>query len=150
MKLTSSAFSENESIPSVYTCDGKNLSPELSIDGVPAAAKSLVLLMNDPDVPTSIKPDGNYDHWVMYNIEADTKVIKEGSFAGTLGNNGAGKPGYIGPCPPDREHRYFFKLFALDKKLGFAEGKTRTEILSAIEGHVIESTELVGLYNRKK
>lgn len=150
MRLTSSAFSEKESIPSVYTCDGSNTSPELSISGVPVGAKSLVLLMDDPDVPTSIKADGIFDHWVMYDIEADTKVIQEGKFSGTLGANGTGKTGYIGPCPPDRQHRYFFKLYALDQKLGFPEGKTKQEILSAIEGHVLESSELIGLYERKK
>lgn len=150
MKLTSSAFGENQSIPSHYTCDGASISPELAISDVPLLAKSLVILMDDPDVPTNIKPDGNFDHWVMYDIAVDTKVILEGQFAGTLGANGTGKLGYIGPCPPDREHRYFFKLYALDIKLNLSEGKTKAEVQKAIEGHVIESTELIGLYNRKK
>jgi Raf kinase inhibitor-like YbhB/YbcL family protein len=150
MKITSTAFGENERIPSVYTCDGANTSPELRIDDVPSDAKSLVLLMDDPDVPKNLRPDGNFDHWVMYDIAPDTKVIPEGRFAGIEGNNGTGKIGYIGPCPPDREHRYFFKLYALDTKLDLPSGKSKKEIQDAILGHVLTSAELIGRYERKK
>jgi Raf kinase inhibitor-like YbhB/YbcL family protein len=150
MKLTSTAFTQNGTIPSVYTCDGSNTSPELSIADVPSGTRSLVLLMDDPDVPKNLKPDGVFDHWVMYDIDPSTEVIREGKFAGTLGVSGTGKPGYIGPCPPDREHRYFFKLYALNVKLNFPEGKTKSEIQTATLGHVIAEAELIGRYNRKK
>ena len=150
MKITSDAFAANQSIPSVYTCDGSNISPVLEFTDVPSEAKSLVMLMDDPDVPKHLKPDGVFDHWVMYDIDPGTTVVPEDKFAGILGNNGAGKLGYTGPCPPDREHRYFFKLYALDVKLGLPEGKTKSEILHLIEGHVIAEAELIGRYDRKK
>ena len=150
MRITSPAFLDNETIPQVYTCDGENMSPELLFSNTPEGTKSLVLLMDDPDVPTSIRPDGIFDHWVMYDINPDTKSIATGHFEGHQGLNTSGRIGYTGPCPPDREHRYFFKLYALDRELGLPEGKTKKEIITAMNGHVIAEAVLMGRYNRGK
>src|SRR3989344_5902265 len=118
MKLTSPAFENNSSIPAKYTCDGANINPPLAIADVPAAAKSLVLIMDDPDVPTTIRPDGTWDLWLVWNIDPAVDVINEGREPnGIIGLNTGGRAGYGGPCPPDREHRYFFKLYALDVAL---------------------------------
>ncbi|MFO7965856.1 MAG: YbhB/YbcL family Raf kinase inhibitor-like protein [Desulfobacterales bacterium] len=149
MKLTSSAFEHDGKIPSKYTCDGENISPPLSVEDVPAAAKSLALIMEDPDVPKNLKEDGMWDHWVVFNIPAATRAIPEGEEpkgAAGLGTNG--QPGYFGPCPPDREHRYFFKLFALDDDLDLPEKSTKAQLENAMSGHIIEKTELMGRYER--
>ena len=144
MKLTSSAFTNNGKIPSKYTCDGNNINPELIISNVPKNAKSLVLIMDDPDAPI-----GNWDHWVVFNIPVTTNVINEDSEAqGVAGKNSWKKTGYGGPCPPDREHRYFFKLYALDTSLNLEEGATKKEVENAIKNHILEKNELVGRYER--
>ncbi|MDE1875124.1 MAG: YbhB/YbcL family Raf kinase inhibitor-like protein [Patescibacteria group bacterium] len=149
MKLSSPAFAAGGSIPSVYTCDGANSHPPLVFDGVPAEAKSLVLIMDDPDVPKDLVPSGVYDHWVVFNIPPKTTGVAEGSESpGTLGANGAGQPAYTGPCPPDREHRYFFRLYALDTQLALKKGATKDEVLAAIDGHVISKAELMAKYAR--
>lgn len=148
MKLTSPVFENEGKIPSVYTCDGKNVSPPLAIEDVPIEAKSLALIMDDPDVPAHIREDGMFDHWVLWNIPIDTKVIKEGEVIGVTGSNTAGSVKYTGPCPPDREHRYFFKLYALDTELDLAEGSTKAMVEKAMEGHIIEQCELMGRYDR--
>jgi Raf kinase inhibitor-like YbhB/YbcL family protein len=150
MRLTSTAFQDGASIPSAFTCDGANRNPELRIEDVPSDAKSLVLLVDDPDVPTNLKPDGVFDHWTLYDIDPDTRVIKEASTTGTEGANGTGKTGYVGPCPPDREHRYFWRIYALDTKLGFGPGKTKKEIQDAMRDHVIAEAVLLGRYDRKR
>lgn len=149
LTLTSSAFADQGSMDSRFTCDGANTSPPLSISGVPAEAKSLVLIMDDPDVPTSVRADGMWDHWIKFNIPPETREIPENteppgiSGAGTRGNLA-----YNGPCPPDREHRYFFKLYALDTSLDLEEGASKPAVEAAMEGHVLAHTELVGRYNR--
>src|SRR5579872_3344762 len=118
MKLTSPAFQEGEIIPSVYTCEGKHINPPLEISGQPPNAKSLVLIMDDPDVPASVRPERMYDHWVVFNMPPSTHRIAESATPpGIQGRNTDGTDKYFGPCPPDREHRYFFKLYALDKML---------------------------------
>jgi Raf kinase inhibitor-like YbhB/YbcL family protein len=117
MKLTSSAFEPGGKIPSEYTCDGANICPPLSIRDVPAEAKSLAIIMDDPDVPKGIRPDGIWDHWVVFNIAPHVREIKKGKEPeGTRGRGTGGNLNYYGPCPPDREHRYFIKLYALDAK----------------------------------
>jgi len=147
--ITSSAFSNGASIPSKYTCDAQNPpNPPLQFSGVPANAKSLVLIMNDPDVPKNLVPSGVFDHWMIWDIAPDSKGIKEGDTA--QGLNGTGKAGYFGPCPPDREHRYFFRLYALDVKLGGAKIANRKDLEDAMKGHIIDQAELIGLYNRVK
>jgi Raf kinase inhibitor-like YbhB/YbcL family protein len=148
MQLKSSAFENGKRIPKKYSCEGEDISPPLEISGVPENAKSLVLIVEDPDVPERIRRDRLYVHWVLYDIDPATKKIDEGKKVGTLGKTTGGKLNYQGPCPPDREHRYFFKLFALDTKLNFPGGKTREEILKAMEGHIVAQTELLGLYEK--
>ena len=151
MKLTSSAFLDGGIIPSKYTCEGKNVSPPLEISGTPSHAKSLVIIMDDPDVPASVRPDKMYDHWVVYNLSPNIHKIEESAPPfGTLGKNTGGKNGYTGPCPPDREHRYFFKLYALDKELDLNEGATKKEVEHAMHGHILKQTQLMGRYEKNK
>lgn len=150
MKLTSPAFEHNKKIPSEYTCDGEDISPELTIEDVPQNANSLALIMDDPDVPKNIRPDGLFVHWVVWNIPRDTKTISRANEPeGVLGKTNFGRTGYGGPCPPDSEHRYFFKLYALDTTIDLKEGSTKKELERAMEGHIIQKTELIGLYERK-
>jgi Raf kinase inhibitor-like YbhB/YbcL family protein len=149
MKLTSSAFIQGEKIPSIYTCDGDNVNPPLEITGVPHEAKSLVLIMDDPDVPKNLRKDGMWDHWVVFNIPPDTHTIAEASEPpGVAGIGTNGEAGYFGPCPPDREHRYFFKLFALDTLLDLPEKSAKAEVENAMSGHVLFHAELMGRYER--
>lgn len=151
MKLTSTAFQEGGIIPSLYTCEGKNINPPLEISGVSEASESLVLIMDDPDVPVSRRPDGMYDHWVVYDIPPTTKKIHEHTKpSGIEGKNTGGNNGYVGPCPPDREHRYFFKLYALDKMLHLPAGSTKKEVEEAMQGHILAKCQLMGLYEKGK
>ncbi len=150
MKISSPAFQHNGSIPSKYTCDGQNTNPTLDFADIPAGAKSLVLLMDDPDVPKSIRPDGMWDHWVVWNMPPTTVSITEGETpTGAVGKNTGGSQLYGGPCPPDREHRYFFKLYALDALLDLPEGSSKAVVEKAMKGHVLAQAELVGRYNRQ-
>jgi Raf kinase inhibitor-like YbhB/YbcL family protein len=148
--IKSSAFAQGASIPSKYTCDASPTAPNppLQFTGVPANAKSLVLIIEDPDVPKTMIPTGVFDHWLVWDIAPDSKGIKEGDTA--QGLNGTGKPGYYGPCPPDREHRYFFHLYALDEKLGDAKIANRKDLEDAMKGHIIDQAELMGRYNKIK
>lgn len=149
MKFSSPAFANGEKIPSKYTCDGEERSPPLRIDGVPEKAISLVIIVDDPDVPLKVRSDGLWIHWIVFNISPKTKEIGENAAPpGTLGA-GTGRLGYQGPCPPDREHRYFFKLYALDKTLSLREGATKDEIEKAMRGHILAQAEFMGLYERK-
>jgi len=149
LKLSSNAFSHNGTIPTKYTCDGENTNPPLKIEGVPSPAKSLVLIVDDPD---AIKPAGKvWDHWVVWNIKPESKEIKENSVPSesVQGENGRGQNKYQGPCPPDTEHRYFFKLYALDTIFDLKEGSTKQEVEKAMQGHILAKTEFVGKYNRQ-
>jgi len=149
MKLASPAFENGEKIPSRFTCDGAAVSPPLTISDVPSGAKSLVLIMDDPDVPRVLRSDGIWDHWVVFNIPVDTAEIAEGEEPdGTHGKGTGGNLNYFGPCPPDREHRYFFKVYALDAELDLPEGATKQQVESAMEGHVLATAELMGRYER--
>ena len=150
MTIESSAFVDDGKIPSTYTCDGKNINPEILIAGVPEDAVSLVLIVYDPDVPKSIRADGIWTHWLVWNILADTKKISEGEEPpGVVGENTGGEFGYQGPCPPSGEHRYFFKLYALDSRLNLSEeGTTKNDIEEEISNHIIAQSELVGRYSR--
>ena len=149
MKISSTAFGHEGKIPSKYTCDGENLSPPLFFSDVPKNAKSLVLIMEDPDVPVYIRQDGMWDHWILFNIPPETTEIGTGQQKGTPGITTSNKLKYGGPCPPDREHRYYFKLYALDSKLDLKEGATKEQALSAMKGHVIAEAVLMGKYQRK-
>ena len=153
MKLISSTFEQDKLIPSEFTCDGAGTNPALSWSDVPDKALSLALIMDDPDVPTSIKPDGMFVHWVVFNIDPSAQgiplaVSARSTLEGTQGSNGAGSQGYIGPCPPDREHRYFFKLYALDQKLNLPAGASKTDVEEKMTGHILETAELMGRYDR--
>jgi len=127
--LNSSAFENGGAIPSKYTCDGEQKNPPLSIAAAPANTKSFALIVDDPDVPKQLKPDGMFVHWVLFNIPPTTISIGEGERVGTAGQNGAGKNQYTGPCPPAQyepsTHRYFFKIYALDTMLPLQMGAQR-------------------------
>lgn len=151
MKITSTAFEHNGKIPSIYTCDGENINPPLEFPDIPENAKSLVLLMDDPDVPKNLKPDGMFDHWIIYNMPPSTNEVGENHVPpGKEGLNGAGQKKYTGPCPPDREHRYFFKLYALDAMLDLPGGTDKAMVEEAMKDHIISKAELIGLYERSK
>jgi Raf kinase inhibitor-like YbhB/YbcL family protein len=151
MKITSSAFEDHQPIPPKYTCDGADVSPPLTIGDVPKDAKSLALIMDDPDVPPNVRPDCNWDHWIIWNIPPDVTAIEEGKAPkGVVGRNSWGKNAYGGPAPPDREHRYFFKLCALDRTLDLPSSAGKPELQKAMEGHIVAQAQLVGRYDRKR
>ena len=147
MKLTSSAFQNGDNIPIHYTCDGKNFSPPLQWNEIPPNTQSLVLIMDDPDAPV-----GTWDHWIIFNLPANLTALPEGvkQFPqGTkLGKNSWGKTEYGGPCPPDKQHRYFFRLYALKTVLELPNGATKKKIQQAMGDQIIEEAELIGLYAR--
>jgi Raf kinase inhibitor-like YbhB/YbcL family protein len=146
MKITSSAFQEGASIPSKFSCDGANTSPPLQIAEVPSGAKSLALIVDDPDAPS-----GLFTHWTVWNISPQTSTVAEGSAPkGVHGANDFGKSGYGGPCPPSGTHRYYFKIFALDRELDLPSGAKRSQLDAAMKGHVVAQGELMGRYSRKK
>jgi Raf kinase inhibitor-like YbhB/YbcL family protein len=146
MKITSSAFQQGGNIPSKFSCDGANTNPPLQISDVPSGAKSLVLIVDDPDAPS-----GLFTHWAIWNISSHTSTIAEGSTPkGVQGTNDFGKSGYGGPCPPSGAHRYYFKIFALDRELDLPSGAKRSQLDAAMKGHVIAQGELMGRYSRKK
>jgi len=148
LSITSPSFEMNGAIPARFTCDGENISPELIFSNIPSAAKSLALIMEDPDVPITIKPDGMWNHWVVWNMLPAVTGIGEGSDApGIVGINSRGNNKYGGPCPPDREHRYIFTLYALDSVLDLPHNSAKDELLVALDSHVIEQAKLIGTYN---
>lgn len=142
--VKSSAFENNENIPPQYTCDGDNINPPLEISGVNGSVKSLALIVDDPDAPT-----GTWTHWIVWNIHPKTATIEEEEKPeGVEGENSSGEIGYRGPCPPSGTHRYFFKIFGLDTVLKLEKGSGIKDVEDAMEGHVIQKGELVGLYKR--
>lgn len=145
MKIQSPAFEQNQPIPAKYTCDGENISPPLVISEVPEGTESLVLICDDPDAPA-----GTWVHWTLWNIPPHTKEIPENSApaGASEGTTSFGNTGYGGPCPPSGTHRYFFKLYALDKTLDLPPAASPEQLQEAMEGHILESAELVGLYQR--
>lgn len=153
MKISSSEFKNNERIPAKYTCDGDRfLSPPLQFENIPQNTKSLVLIVEDPDVPKEIREDQLFVHWILYNIPPLSKELPEGTTAGTCALNTRDEPRYTGPCPPGEyfpnEHRYFFRLYALDTTLQFEKEPSRDEVLSATHNHVLETAELIGRYKK--
>ena len=144
MEFFSPAFFDDEKMPSVYTCDGKNVNPPLQIDGVDPKAKSLVLIIDDPDAPA-----GTWVHWVVFNIPPQASYIAEDQVPqGVLGINSWGETKYNGPCPPFGEHRYFFKLYVLDVVLDLPKGASKHEVEKSMIGHVIDRAEFIGRYSR--
>jgi hypothetical protein len=144
LKIKSPAFENNKLIPSKYTCDGEDVNPPLTIEGIPEKTKSLALIFEDPDAPA-----GLFVHWIVWNIPP-MRMIKENSIPGMEGLNTKNKHAYHGPCPPGGTHRYFFKVYALDQKLSIS-GLAEKEVLeNAMQSHVIAQGELIGLYRRDK
>jgi Raf kinase inhibitor-like YbhB/YbcL family protein len=139
--IKSPAFVTGETIPTRYTCDGENINPELELDNIPLETRSLAVIVEDPDAPT-----GNWTHWLVWDITPGNG-IEENSEAGTMGINDFRTTIYQGPCPPIGTHRYYFRVYALDKMLGLPVGSTREEMLKAMEYHIIGSGELMGLYS---
>ncbi len=149
MKITSPAFQTGEEMPAKFTCDGENISPPLNFEEVPEGTRSLVLIMDDPDVPEHIRSDRMWDHWVVFNIPPETTGVAEGEEPpGVPGAGTAGNYKYHGACPPDGEHRYRFKLYALSDTLDLPKGSTKSQVEEAMQGIIIEQVQLVGLYDR--
>jgi len=146
MKISSPAFGTNQTIPLKYTCDGENINPPLQIYDVPVGTKSLVLISDDPDAPMGI-----WVHWTAWNISPETKEIGENNapIGAVEGMTSFGDKGYGGPCPPSGTHRYFFKLYALDSILDLPTIAKAADIEKAIKGHILDKTELIGLYKRQ-
>ena len=145
MKLISLAFSDNQNIPAKYTCDGANISPPLTIVEAPTDARSLVLIVDDSDAPA-----GDWVHWTVFNIDPATTEIAEGAVpsGGIEGMTDFGKSGWGGPCPPSGVHHYQFKLYVLDTKLTLGTSAKKKDIEAAMQGHILDQTILVGLYQK--
>jgi Raf kinase inhibitor-like YbhB/YbcL family protein len=154
LQLTSTAFEPGASIPSILTCEGKDLSPPLAWSGVPQASKTLALIIDDPDAPDPTAPRMTWVHWVLYNIPADVTRLDQGASRqplppGTLqGRNDWKRAGYGGPCPPVGRHRYFHKLYALDVVLPDLALPTKDRLLQAMTGHILAHAELIGTYEK--
>ena len=154
LKLTSTAFAHEGVIPGIHTCEGEDVSPPLAWSGVPTNAKSLVLIVDDPDAPDPAAPKMTWVHWVLYNIAPSATGLPQGVSpkelpAGTLqGNSDFQRTGYGGPCPPVGRHRYFHKLYALDVVLPDMKTPRKHEVEKAMKGHVIEQAELIGTYRK--
>lgn len=147
LRLSSPAFEHKGAIPLRYTCDGEETSPPLHIGGVPGNARSLALVMEDPDAPR-----GTFDHWVLWNIPPETQVIAENDWPeqARAGTNSFRKQTYGGPCPPSGMHRYFFTLYALDTRLDLPPGTDKHRLGEAMHGHVLDTAVLMGTYTRNK
>jgi len=148
--LSSTAFAAGTSIPADYSCKGRSVSPPLAWKDSPAGTKSFALIMDDPDAPM-----GTFVHWVIFNIPASSSGLPEAVLTngqlgdGTLqGNNGAGRVGYTGPCPPSGTHRYFFKLYALDNLLALSSGADKDQLLKVMQGHILAQGELMGTFSK--
>jgi len=147
LELTSESFEHNAVIPQKYTCDGQDISPQLKWDNVPEGTRAFAMICDDPDAPM-----GTWDHWIVFNIPVDTtefpediRLLPDGT---KEGNNSWNRTGYGGPCPPDREHRYMFKLYALDTVLELDDGASKSELEAVMKGHILAQAELIGRYNR--
>ena len=151
IKITSSAFEDGALIPAKYTCDGEDVSPPLQWEAVPEGTKSIALISDDPDAPV-----GTWIHWVLYNLPAEVKELAEAVPADETLPGGArqgttdfGRIGYGGPCPPSGTHRYFFKIYALDTDVDLPRGADKSELLEAMQGHILGEGRLMGKYARK-
>ncbi len=146
LRVSSPAFGHGASIPALHTCDGRDTTPPLDIGGVPEKARSLVLIMDDPDAPM-----GTWVHWVVWNIPPRTTELRENSLpeGSVEGRNSWRRTGYGGPCPPSGSHRYFFKLYALDTTLGLPTSADKGEVERAMKGHILAEGQLMGTYKRR-
>jgi Raf kinase inhibitor-like YbhB/YbcL family protein len=143
LSIKSPAFEHGKLIPKKYSCDGQDINPPLTIEGIPKEAKTFVLAVDDPDAPS-----GTFDHWIVWNIPASASKIGENTVPGTEGMNSARQQGYMGPCPPWGTHRYFFKVYALDTELSLGASSRKKDVEKAMQGHILGKGELVGLYRR--
>ena len=156
LKLASPSFEHGGTIPRQYTCDGQDMSPPLEWSGVPSGAQSLALIVDDPDAPDPAAPQRTWVHWVVYNLAADARALPEGAGGGGLpgdareGKNDWDRTGYGGPCPPKGRHRYFFKLYALDRQLEGLSAPRKADVERAMRGHILEQAELIGTYERSR
>lgn len=151
LSLTSPAFEHNGNIPLKYTCDGENVNPPLKIHNIPEGTASLVLVMDDPDIPDFVKEKmgiEKYNHWALYNLDPGTTELPEGVSTGSTGLNSKNEEAYTGPCPPDKAHRYVFRLYALSGPLSFITSPTLDELEEAAKGTMLERAELIGWYER--
>lgn len=146
MRIISSAFKDNEAIPAKFTCDGLNVNPSLEFLDVPEHAASLALLVDDPDAP-----GGDFVHWLVFNMDSNLNRIMENSLpdAATEGLNDFQANSYGGPCPPNGKHRYYFKLYALDTFIDLGSQATKADFLEAIDGHIIDTAQILGHYERQ-
>ena len=145
MKISSGAFENGNPIPGQFTCDGADVSPPLAFSDVPATARSLALIMDDPDAPM-----GLWVHWLVWNIPPSTTVLAKGQKIPWMqGTTSWKRPGYGGPCPPSGTHRYFFRLHALDTMLELRQGAQKKDLEAAMQGHVLAMAELMGRYRRR-
>ncbi len=144
MELTSPEFQEHQPIPTKFSCQGQDINPTLIIDDLPGNTQSLALIVDDPDAPM-----GTWVHWVVFDIPP-LKKIHEGSIPGKQGVNSAGGRNYHGPCPPSGVHRYFFKIYALDTFLNLKEGISKPELERSMQGHILASAQLSGVYQKHK
>ena len=142
LNISSPSFKHEGLIPRAYTCEGSNINPPLIIEGIPEDARSLALLVDDPDAPVK-----TFDHWLVWNIPP-VKVIPENSRPGLEGMNSKGELGYTGPCPPSGTHRYFFKVYAVDMLLDTQKGSNKEKLEFALAKHTIAYGELIGLYEK--
>lgn len=151
ISISAEGFKDGTTIPDVYTCKGKDISPTLSWKGIPAQTKSIALIMDDPD-----GSGGTFVHWVLYNVPAGTQKLSEGmphdkvlSDGSIQGITDFGRTGYGGPCPPPgKPHRYIFKIYALDSNIILAEGASKKQLENAMKGHILAKGEIVGVYRR--
>ena len=154
LTITSTAFAHNGAIPSLYTCEGKDISPPLAWNGAPAGTKSLVLIVDDPDAPDPAAPKTTWVHWVLYNIPASVSSLPEAVKATALpagtreGVNDWDRTGYGGPCPPTGRHRYFHKLYALDNVLPDLQRPHKAALEKAMQGHMLAQAALIGTYQK--
>jgi Raf kinase inhibitor-like YbhB/YbcL family protein len=145
MTITSPAFANGGNIPSKYTCDGADVNPPLQFHDVPATAKSVALIVDDPDAPGR-----TFTHWFVWHIDPKQTSIAESVRFPNQGVNDFGRTGYGGPCPPSGSHRYFFKLYALDRQIELPSGPKRSRLETEMKGHIVAQAELMGRYERKK
>lgn len=143
MKIICPVLKDGDVLPERYTCNGEGVSPPLEIRDTPKSAKSLVLVMFDPDAPLK-----TFIHWILYNIPADVKFIEEGEKRFSRGRNSIFRKGYFPPCPPSGKHRYVFEVYALDRCLDIKDGATIRKVRKEIEGHIVDRAELVTIYGR--
>ncbi|MEW5894250.1 MAG: YbhB/YbcL family Raf kinase inhibitor-like protein [Candidatus Omnitrophota bacterium] len=143
MEISSPDFEADGMIPARFTCQGEEISPALKIVNIPEETQSLALIVDDPDAPSK-----TWVHWVVYDMKING-VIGQGEVPGVQGSNDFGQLNYGGPCPPGGTHRYFFKVYALDKKLGLGEGLSKEGLIAAMEGHILDQAVLMGLYKKK-